>query len=172
MTSAPDSGGAGARVVSLIVAVAANGVIGAKNRLPWHLPADLRFFKATTMGRPVIMGRRTFESIGRALPGRTNVVVTRRPELALPGCIMADSLDAAYRAAGATGEVFVIGGAELFREALAHADRLYLTEIHAAFEGDVHFPAVDRSQWREASREVHEGEAPFRFDFVRYERLR
>lgn len=158
---------ADARIVSLIVAVAANGVIGAANRLPWHLPADLRYFKATTLGRPVIMGRRTFESIGRPLPGRVNIVVTRSPERGVPGCVTADSLAAAYAAAGG-GEVFVIGGAALFAEALPHADRLYVTEIHAPFDGDVRFPDVDRGRWRETAREVHEGEAPFRFDFVRY----
>ena len=165
------SGGARGPVVSLVAAVAANGVIGARNALPWHLPADLQHFKATTLGRPVVMGRRTFESIGRALPGRTNVVVTRRADFAAPGCVVVDSLAAAYAAAGAVEEICVIGGGELYREAIARADRLHLTEIHAAFEGDAHFPPVDRAIWRETAREVHEGEAPFRFDFVRYERI-
>ena len=163
--------GARRHVVTLVAAVAANGVIGARNALPWHLPADLKHFKATTLGKPVIMGRRTFESIGRALPGRTNVVVTRRADFAAPGCVVAASLEAAYAAAGDAAEICVIGGGELYREAIAHADRLELTEIHAAFDGDAHFPAVDPARWRETAREVHEGEAPFRFDFVRYERV-
>jgi dihydrofolate reductase len=170
MTPTPP-GGAGGPLVSLVAAVAANGVIGARNALPWHLPADLKHFKATTMGRPVIMGRRTFEAIGRPLPGRTNVVVTRRADFAAPGCIVVGSLEAAYAAAGPVEEICVIGGGELYREAIAHADRLDLTEIHAEFEGDAHFPPVDRALWRETAREVHEGEAPFRFDFVRYERV-
>ena len=156
---------------SLIVAVAANGVIGVRNALPWHLPADLRHFKATTMGCPVIMGRRTFESIGRPLPGRTNIVVTRRAAYAAQGCVVVGSLAAAGAAAAGAQEVFVIGGGELYAEALHAADRLYVTEIHAEFDGDARFPAVDRDEWREASREAHEGEAPFRFDFVRYERI-
>jgi dihydrofolate reductase len=170
MTPTPP-GGAGGPLVSLVAAVAANGVIGARNALPWHLPADLKHFKATTMGRPVIMGRRTFEAIGRPLPGRTNVVITRRADFAAPGCIVVGSLEAAYAAAGPVEEICVIGGGELYREAIAHADRLDLTEIHAEFEGDAHFPPVDRALWRETAREVHEGEAPFRFDFVRYERV-
>jgi dihydrofolate reductase len=156
--------------VALIAAVASNGVIGARNAMPWHLPADLRHFKATTLGHPVIMGRRTFESIGRALPGRANIVVTRSGAWAAPGCVTAGSLEAAYAAAGAAEEVFVIGGGELYRAALPHAERLHITEIHAAFEGDATFPPIDPAQWREAAREVHAGEAPFRFDFVRYER--
>jgi dihydrofolate reductase len=155
--------------VSLIAAVAANGVIGAGNAMPWHLPADLRHFKSVTMGRPVIMGRRTFESIGRALPGRTNIVVTRRSRHEAPGCVVVGSLEAAYSAAGAVDEVFVIGGGELYREAMPHADRLYITEIRAAFDGDTHFPAIDPQRWREVAREVHADGAPFRFDFVRYE---
>jgi dihydrofolate reductase len=158
-------------LVTLVVAAAANGVIGVRGALPWHLPADLRHFKAMTIGRPVIMGRRTYESIGRALPGRLNVVVTRQAGYAAPGCTVVGSLDAAYAAAGAVAEVCVIGGGELYREALPHADILHLTEIHAEFEGDAFFPPVDRTQWREVSREVHEGEAPFRFDFVRYDRI-
>lgn len=167
-----DPGGARGPVVTLVVAVAANGVIGARNALPWHLPADLKHFKAATLGKPVIMGRRTFESIGRPLPGRLNIVVTRRADFTPTGCVVAGSLEAAYAAAGDAAEICVIGGGELYREAIADADRLELTEIHAEFEGDAHFPKVDPAQWRESAREVHEGEAPFRFDFVRYERIR
>jgi dihydrofolate reductase len=163
--------GARRPLVSLVVAAAANGVIGRDNALPWHLPADLKHFKATTMGRPIVMGRRTFEAIGRALPGRLNIVVTRQPAYAAPGCAVVGSLDAACTAAGDVEEICIIGGGELYRESLPHAGRLHLTEIHAEFEGDAHFPPVDRTQWREVWREVHEGEAPFRFDFVRYDRV-
>lgn len=156
--------------LALIAAVAANGVIGAGNALPWHLPADLRRFKATTLGHPVIMGRRTYESIGRALPGRANLVVTRQAGFDAPGCTVVGSLAAARAAARSADEAFVIGGGELYREALPAADRLYVTEIHASFAGDALFPPIDPREWREVAREVHEGEAPFRFDFVRYER--
>lgn len=169
MTSAPLRG-ARRPAVTLIAAVAANGVIGARNAMPWHLSADLRHFKAATMGRPVVMGRRTFESIGRALPGRANIVVTRRADYPAPGCVVAGSLEAAFTAAGDAEEVFVIGGGELYREAMPRADRLIVTEIHAEFEGDARFPEIDAAAWREVSRETRTGEAPFRFDFVRYER--
>ena len=169
MTSAPLRG-ALRPAVTLIAAVAANGVIGARNAMPWHLSADLRHFKAATMGRPVVMGRRTFESIGRALPGRANIVVTRRADYPAPGCVVAGSLEAAFTAAGDAEEVFVIGGGELYREAMPRADRLIVTEIHAEFEGDARFPEIDAAAWREVSRETRTGEAPFRFDFVRYER--
>lgn len=134
---------------SLIVAMAANRVIGRGNALPWRLPADLAHFKRITMGRPVIMGRRTWESIGKALPGRRNIVVTRTPGFAAPGCEVVDSLAAAWRAAGAADEAFVIGGGALYEEALATADRIYLTEVEGEVEGDTRFPAFDRRGWRE-----------------------
>ncbi len=171
MTSGYGTDAAGP-LVTLVVAAAANGVIGARGALPWHLPADLKHFKAKTLGRPVVMGRRTHESIGRALPGRLNIVVTRQADYAALGCTVVGSLDAAFAAAGDAAEVCVIGGGELYREVLPRADRIELTEIHADFEGDAHFPPLDRAHWREVAREVHEGEAPFRFDFVRYDRIR
>lgn len=170
MTRAAPAPAPGRPRLSLIAAVAANGVIGARNALPWHLPADLRHFKATTLGSPVIMGRRTYESIGRPLPGRTNLIVTRQAQYDAPGCIVAASLAAARAAAPGAAEVFVIGGGELYAQALPDADLLYVTEIHAAFEGDARFPEIDPREWQEAAREVHAAEAPFRFDFVRYER--
>jgi dihydrofolate reductase len=163
-------------IVSLVVAVAANGIIGRGNRLPWHLPEDLAHFRRLTFGHPVIMGRRTFESIlaslGKPLPGRTSIVVTRAPERALAGAVVAGSLDAAIAAAGEAPEVFVIGGAEIYRLALARADRIYLTRIEAAFDGDVAFPPLDPAEWREASREAHPpaGERAFGFTFVRLDR--
>jgi len=134
---------------SLIVAMAVNRVIGRAEALPWRLPADLAHFKRVTMGRPVIMGRRTWESIGRALPGRRNIVVTRTPGYAAPGCEVVDSLEAAWRAAAGADEAFVIGGGALYEEALASADRIYLTEVEGEVEGDTRFPDFDRSRWRE-----------------------
>lgn len=139
--------------VSLIVAMARNRVIGAGNRLPWHLPSDLKRFKALTMGHHIIMGRKTFESIGRLLPGRTSVIVSRNPGFRFEGALIADSLDKALALAAADNEVFVIGGEEIFREALKIADRILLTEIHRDFEGDAVFPPLPSAEWREAARE-------------------
>ena len=142
-------------IVSLIVAVAENGVIGKDNALPWRLTSDLKRFKAITMGKPIIMGRKTHESIGKPLPGRTNIVVTRNPSYDAEGCVVVDSLEAAVIAAQATGadEAFMIGGAALYEAALPLATRLYLTEVHCACDGDAHFPAWDRGAWRESHRE-------------------
>lgn len=134
---------------SLIVARARNGVIGRGNAMPWHLPADLAHFKRVTMGHPVVMGRRTWDSIGRALPGRRNVVVSRSPGLALEGAEVASSLDEALARLAGSPEVFVIGGGQLYAEALPFADRLYVTEIDAAPDGDVRFPSIDPREWRE-----------------------
>lgn len=154
-------------MLSLIVAVAENGVIGRDNALPWHIPEDLRHFKQVTSGKTVIMGRKTFQSIGRPLPNRTNIVVTRDPGFAADGVLAAHSLDEALAKAGA-GEAVVIGGSSLFAEALARADRFYLTEIRRAYEGDVHFPPWDRSDWREVARRDVAGDPEIRF--VTYER--
>ena len=153
--------------------MAANRVIGRNNALPWHLPADLKRFKALTMGHPVVMGRKTYESIGRPLPGRRNLVITRNRAYSAPGCDIVHSLDAAIDACRGAREIFVIGGAELYRESLPRAHCLEFTEIHADFEGDASFPQYAHDQWREAGREIHDSEAgvPFRYDFVRYERL-
>ena len=134
---------------SLVVAMARNGVIGRSNKLPWHLPADLAHFKRTTMGAPVIMGRRTWESIGRALPGRLNIVVSSRPDYAAPGALVVPSLERAWTAAGYVPEAFVIGGEHLYAQALPSARRIYLTEIDADIDGDTCFPAFDRRAWRE-----------------------
>ena len=152
-------------VISLVAAMARNRVIGAGNRLPWHLPEDLKHFKRLTMGAPVIMGRKTHESIGKALPGRRNIVVTRRRGAHWDGCEAASSLDAALALAGDAPEAFVIGGAELYRLALPRADRLYLTLLDAAYAGDTLFPEFDPADWRESAREPGAG-----FAFVTYER--
>lgn len=156
----------------LIVALAANRVIGKNNALPWHLPQDLQRFKALTMGHPVVMGRKTHESIGRPLPGRRNLVITRNRDYRAPGCDVVHSLDEAIAACRGAREIFIIGGAELYRESLARAHCLELTEIRAEFEGDAMFPEFSRAQWRETAREIHHNEAgiPFRYDFARYER--
>ena len=153
--------------LSLIVAVAENGVIGRDNALPWHIPEDLRYFKQMTSGKTVIMGRKTFQSIGRPLPNRVNIVVTRDPAFGAEGVTIARSLDDALSKAG-DGEAMVIGGSSLFLEALPRADRFYLTEIHRAYEGDVHFPAWDRTQWREADRQKKAGDPDI--SFVTFER--
>lgn len=139
--------------LSLIVAVADNGVIGQQNGLPWRLPEDLKRFKALTMGKPIVMGRKTFDSIGKPLPGRTNIVITRQPELSLPGCVVVASLPAAIAAAGNAEEIMVIGGADIYRQALPAAQRVYLTQVHAQVEGDVSFPPLDARHWRELARE-------------------
>lgn len=141
--------------ISLIVAMARNRVIGRNNTLPWHLPADLKHFKALTMGHHIVMGRKTYESIGKPLPGRTSVVVTRNTGYSAPGVIVANSLDAAIAACGNDEEIFVIGGAELYRQAINHADRIYLTEIEADIAGDAHFTEFDSSLWLETERVSH-----------------
>lgn len=156
--------------VYLVAAVAANGVIGANGGLPWHLPEDLRHFKSLTLGHPVIMGRRTWESLGRALPGRENIVVTRAPGYEAPGACVAASLDAALALCAGEPTAFVIGGGELYAEALAMADGLVLTEIQRDFPGDARFPDYDRSAWRETQRKPQTGADGLRFDFVLYEK--
>jgi len=158
--------------VHIVAAVAANGVIGARGGLPWHLPEDLKHFKALTYGHPVIMGRRTWESLGRALPGRQNIVVTRSRALEAPGASVAASLEAALALCSRVPLAFVIGGGELYAASLRYADVLVLTEIQRDFEGDARFPPLDRSGWREAERDPHATAAGLRYDFVRYERLR
>lgn len=159
---------------ALVVAVARNGVIGRDNQLPWKLPADLAYFKRVTMGHPVIMGRRTHESIGKPLPGRTNIVVTHNPNYEAPGCIVVNSLEAAWEAAGEAGEVCVIGGTTLFAESLPLADRIHLTEVDAAVEGDTYFPAFDRGDWieHEVSRHPADGHHLYPFRIVVLERRR
>ena len=159
-------------LLSLVAAMARNRVIGRENRLPWRLPGDLKRFRRLTMGAPVVMGRKTYESIGRPLPGRRNIVVTRQRGLSWPGCATAHSLADALALSGDAAETFVIGGAELYRDALPLADRLYLTLIDADWEGDVHFPEVDFSAWRECAREPGAADSEFSYDFVTYERVR
>ena len=154
----------------LIAAIASNGVIGVNNTLPWRLPDDLKRFKALTLGHPVIMGRKTWESLGRALPGRHNIVITRNAGFVAPGATVAHSMDAALAACGDAGIAFVIGGAEIYAQALPLAHRLELTEIHAGIEGDAHFPPFDRGAWCETARERRRADDDPEYDFVSYER--
>lgn len=152
---------------SLVVARARNGVIGRSNALPWRLSADMAHFKRLTMGHPVIMGRRTHESIGRPLPGRMNILVSRTPGFSADGCLVVDSLEAAFAAAAPAGEAFVMGGAALYADALPSADRIYLTEVEADVDGDTSFPSLDPAQWMETLLGSHpadeRNEYPVRF---------
>jgi len=158
--------------VSIIVARARNGVIGNQGALPWHLPEDLAHFKATTTGHAIIMGRKTWDSIGRPLPKRRNIVVTRNADWSAPGAEAAPSLVGAVARCGGDDEAFIIGGAQLYDEALAMADQLIVTEIDRDFEGDTWLPAPDTNTWRESAREAHRstGPDPFDFAFVTYVR--
>lgn len=161
------------RELELVVAVAANGVIGARNQLPWKLPADLRHFRRLTTGHSVIMGRKTWDAIGRPLPDRQNIVITRLADFRAEGADVAHSLDAAIAVARLPDPVFCIGGGQIFGDAMPRASRMHVTEIAASFDGDAYFPAIDRAQWREISREVHHAEAdvPFDYAFVTYDRV-
>jgi dihydrofolate reductase len=144
--------------ISLIVAMARNRVIGVENRIPWHLPNELKLFKSLTTGHHIVMGRKTYESIGRLLPGRTSVIVTRQHDYSVPGALVAHSMRDAIDACGAEDEVFVIGGADLFRESLPVADRLYLTTVDAEPAGDIFMPDFDLSAWREISTQSFEAD--------------
>jgi dihydrofolate reductase len=156
--------------VYLVAAVSRNGVIGAGGKLPWHLPEDLKHFKHVTLGHPVIMGRRTWKSLGKPLPGRENIVVSRSAGFEAPGASVAASLEAAVALCAGEPVAFVIGGAELYRAALPLADGLMLTEIHRDYEGDTRFPEWDRKGWRATQKETHTSADGVRFDFVLYER--
>lgn len=143
-------------IVSLIVAMDAQGIIGKQGELPWHLPADLKRFKSLTLGHPVVMGRKTFESIGRPLPGRTNIVITRDEGYAAPaGVVLVSSLDAALERCAGEDEVFVIGGESVYRLALERADRIYVTRVHESVEGDARFPDPDLAGWQLTGEERH-----------------
>lgn len=158
--------------LSIIAAMARNRTIGIHNTLPWRCPEDLKHFKALTMGHHIIMGRKTFDSIGKPLPGRHTVVVTRNRELRIEGCRTAHTLEEAIAACSADPEIFVVGGAELYAQALPLADRLYLTEIMQDVYGDAHFPAFDATLWQEVSRERHSQQTPqpLEFEFTLYQR--
>ena len=159
--------------VNLIVARARNGVIGRDNAMPWKIPGEQAYFKRVTMGHPIIMGRRTWQSIGRALPGRRNIVVSRDTSFVASGAEVVGSFDEALSRTQDATEVFVIGGAQLYAAALPRADRLLITEIDQAFEGDTTFPSPDPAHWREAARDHHPPvpERPFAVDYVEYLRV-
>ena len=156
--------------VSLIAAVSTNGVIGHQGRLPWHLPEDLRRFKALTLGHTIVMGRKTWQSIGRLLPGRRNVIVSRDPNLHVEGADVVPSVAAAIAIAHEDAEVFVIGGGEIYTATIHAAHRLHLTEVAVDVQGDAFFPRFDREQWTQTSRSTHVSSTGVAFDFVVYDR--
>jgi dihydrofolate reductase len=159
-------------LLSLITAMDSNRLIGKNNTLPWHLPADLAFFKATTMGKPVIMGRKTFASIGKALPGRQNIVVTSDYNFNAPDCEVASSIDAAITIVDDTEEVMLIGGASLYQQTIDVADIIYLTLIHHEFMGDTWFPEINPEFWKLVSQDDFEADKknPFAYSLVKYVR--
>ena len=158
--------------LAIIVAMAKNRTIGIANTLPWRCPEDLKHFKTLTMGHHMIMGRKTFDSIGKPLPGRTTVIVTRDRNLTAADCLVAHSLPAAIAACANDSEVFIVGGAEIYAQALGQADTLYITEIQQEVSGDAWFPEFDRSEWQEMSRKVHHQDMPqpLEYHFVTYRR--
>lgn len=160
-------------ILSLIVAMDANQLIGRANDLPWKLPGDLAFFKATTMGKPIIMGRNTWESIGRPLPGRQNIVVTRQAGYEAPGCTVVAGLKQAMVAAGAVDEMVIIGGSQVYAKALNLVHRMYITRVHASLEGDAWFPEIDWSQWQILKSETVEADEhnAYAHSFELWERL-
>ncbi|MDO8845717.1 dihydrofolate reductase [Methylicorpusculum sp.] len=155
--------------LSIIVAMASNNAIGINNQLPWHLSADLKRFKKITMGSPIIMGRHTFESIGRPLPGRTNIIISRNPLYHQPGCLMFNDPDAALAHFKNEHEVFVIGGASLYKTILPIADIIYLTEVKQSFEGDTFFPEINKEHWLETAREDIDDDplVSFNYSFIK-----
>jgi dihydrofolate reductase len=167
-------GADGAAALELVLAVAENDVIGRGNRLPWHLPADLRHFKSLTLGKPILMGRRTYESIGKALPGRVNIVLSRSADFAPDDCVVVNTLEAARIAAGPRRALMVIGGAEIYRQCLPEACRIHLTLVHTRIEdGDTEFAGWRGSEWNESSRERHEADDrnAYAYSFVTLERI-
>ncbi len=144
--------------ISLIAAMAENRVIGNQNRLPWRLPNDLKHFKEITMGKPMIMGRKTWESLPGMLPGRPHFVITRDPVYSAAGCTVVHSLEQALSAAGDVPEVMVVGGADIYQQFLPQADRIYLTRVHADIEGDAFFPALDEQLWQELEKSCHKAD--------------
>jgi dihydrofolate reductase len=143
--------------ISIVVAVSQNNVIGQDNKLPWHLPADFKYFKRLTMGHPVIMGRSTYESIGKALPGRTNIIITRQEDYQAEGCVVVGDLNSAFEIAkqADTEECFIIGGGDIIRQSLIWADKLYVTRIFHNFEGDTFFPQLNQDDWQMIHEERH-----------------
>jgi len=158
--------------LAIIVATDENGLIGRDNDLPWKLSADLQYFRKVTMGKPIIMGRKTHESIGRPLPGRLNIIITSDKNYSAEGCTVVDSIDAALQACGEVEEAMVMGGASLYKQFLSQADRLYLTQVHASLEGDTWFPDWHKPDWQQISREDHlaDDKNEFNYSFLVFER--
>lgn len=152
-------------MISIIVAIATNGVIGCHNRLIWHISEDLKRFKSLTMGHPIVMGRKTFASIGRALPGRQNIVISRDKALKIDGVDVVASMEEAIKIASTDSEIFIIGGGEIYHLALPLASKLYVTQVEQSPQGDTFFPEIDENEWLETHREEHEG-----FAFIDYSR--
>ena len=157
--------------LSLIVAHANNRVIGHNNTLPWHLPEDLKRFRALTMGHSIIMGRKTFESLGRLLPGRITIIVTRNKDFKVEGAMVAHSLQAALLLAAGDDEPFVIGGAELYKDGIKHATKLYITQVHAEFTGDAFLPEIDLTHWEEITRETLTSGHGLKFSYINYQKI-
>lgn len=158
--------------ISIIAAMAKNRVIGVRNELPWRLPADMRRFRQITMGHPVLMGRKTHESIGKPLPGRENIVLSRNSGYSAESCVVVHDVDAAIARCAADAEVMIIGGASFYAQVLPRAARMYLTYVHHDFEGDQYFPAFDECEWRESAREDFAADEtnPYSFSFVTLDR--
>lgn len=155
-------------ILSIIAAMAENGVIGKDNRMPWHLPADLRRFKSLTTGHVIIMGRKTYLSIGKPLPNRVNMVITRNPSFQAPGCIVVSTMEGAINRASeetATPEIFIIGGGDIYQQSLARCQRIYLTIVHHSFEGDTFFPAFDKNEWKEIERAFHQADKENKYNY-------
>lgn len=159
--------------ISLIVAMASNQAIGLKNKMPWHLSADLKKFKQITMGSPILMGRKTFESIGKPLPGRTNIIISRNESYQQSGCLVFNTIDQALAACHEHNEIFIIGGATFYHAMLPRADALYLTEIKQDFAGDTFFPDINKDEWKEVAREDINDDptVDFSYSFLTLERL-
>jgi len=160
--------------LAIIVATDKQGLIGRDNDLPWKISADLQYFRRVTMGKPLVMGRNTHESIGRPLPGRKNIIVTSDKTYYVEGCTVVNSLDGAIEACGEAEEVMVMGGASLYKQLLPQAERLYLTQVNAELEGDTWFPDWDKNQWQEISREDHlaDEKNQYPYSFVVYDRVK
>jgi len=150
--------------INIVVAIAANNAIGKNNKLLWHLPKDLKHFKQLTTGHTVIMGRKTFDSVGKPLPNRRNIVVTRQ-NIQIEGCEVVNSLDAALESAKGEAEVDIVGGAEIYRQAMPLTNFIYLTIVHQDFEADTFFPEIDKNQWQEIDREDHQTDEKHAFPF-------
>lgn len=157
-------------IISLIAAMSRNRVIGKNNTLPWNLPEDMKRFREITSGKPVVMGRKTFESIGKPLPKRTNIIITRDKNYKQDGCIVVHSADDSLKAAKGSEEIMIIGGEQIFREFLPRADKMYLTFIDEDFEGDAYFPEYNKHEWTEVHREENKSSDGLKYSFVDLER--